>query len=246
MLAIIGGTGAASLAGLTVRQRLIVRTPYGDPSGPLIVGELAGGSVLFLARHGYGHTIPPHRINYRANIWALASQGAEQIVGLASVGGIGRVFRPGVLVLPDQLLDYTWGRRQTFFDGDDRVVSHVDFTEPYAASLREPLLEAARVLKVSLIDGGVYACMQGPRLETAAEIRRIRRDGGDMVGMTAMPEAVLARELGAAYATLAVVANRAAGVAESAGSINQVDATQALAQGLAVAAMVFEKYVSIS
>ncbi|AOX99294.1 S-methyl-5'-thioinosine phosphorylase [Jeongeupia sp. USM3] len=228
MLAIIGGAGAASLTGLSVQQRLIVRTPYGEPSGPLIIGELAGRSVLFLARHGYGHTILPHRINYRANIWALAEQGATRVVALASVGGIKPSLRPGVLVLPDQLIDYTWGRQQTFFDGGDQAITHVDFTEPYDGAIRSELLRAAAQTRVPLVDGGVYACVQGPRLETAAEIRKIRRDGADMVGMTAMPEAVLAREMNLAYTTLAISVNWAAGVAKSRMEVSQLDAAVVL------------------
>ncbi|BCL75362.1 S-methyl-5'-thioinosine phosphorylase [Jeongeupia sp. HS-3] len=246
MLAIIGGTGATRLAGLKDVRRLIVRTPYGEPSGPLVFGELAGKPVIFLARHGYGHTIPPHRINYRANIWALASQKVENIIALASVGGIKPGLKPGLLVLPDQLIDNTWGRQHTYFDGNDQAITHVDFTEPYTESLRQALLAAASQARVPLIDGGVYVCMQGPRLETAAEIRKIKRDGGDMVGMTAMPEAALARERAIAYVTLAVVANRAAGVAGSIESVNQLDAAQALLQGLGSAATLLEIYVSKS
>ncbi|WP_432720412.1 S-methyl-5'-thioinosine phosphorylase [Jeongeupia wiesaeckerbachi] len=240
MLAILGGAGATWLSGLEVSRRLVVRTPYGEPSGPLVFGVLGEQPVVFLARHGYGHTIPPHRINYRANIWALAEQGVTGIVALASVGGIKPQLRPGALVLPDQLIDYTWGRQHTFFDGGDQAVTHVDFTEPYDELLCKALLQAAKRGRIALINGGVYACTQGPRLETAAEVRRVQRDGADMVGMTAMPEAALARECGVPYAMLAVVANRAAGLAESVDSVNRVDAAQVLALGMASAEMLLK------
>lgn len=216
MLAIIGGTGAGQLANLEVTRRQVVRTPYGDPSGPLTFGEVGGKPVVFIARHGYGHTIPPHLINYRANIWALADQKVTRIVAIASVGGIRADMGPGVLTLPDQIIDYTWGRKQTMYEGGLHPVTHIDFTEPYSADLRATVLAAARQVGVDIVDGGVYACTQGPRLETAAEIRRIQRDGGDIVGMTAMPEAALAREAGLEYATIAVVSNWAAGQQDSA------------------------------
>ncbi len=215
MLALIGGTGAGQPANLQVTRRLVVRTPYGDPSGALTFGEVAGRPVVFIARHGYGHTIAPHLINYRANIWALTQQPVTHIVAIASVGGIRADMGPGVLIVPDQIIDYTWGRKQTMFEVGEHPVTHVDFTEPYSADLRSALLDAARQSRVSVIDGGTYACTQGPRLETAAEIRRIQRDGGDMVGMTGMPEAVLAREAGVPYATLAVSSNWAAGQQDS-------------------------------
>jgi 5'-methylthioadenosine phosphorylase len=171
--------------------------------------------VAFLARHGYGHTIPPHEVNYRANIWALREEGAAEIVSVASVGGIRADLGPGTLVIPHQIIDYTWGRRSTFFEGGDVPVSHVDFTRPYSEPLRQKLLAAARASGEPLLDGAVYAATQGPRLETAAEIDRLERDGADVVGMTGMPEAALARELDLPYATIAVVVNHAAGRGES-------------------------------
>jgi 5'-methylthioadenosine phosphorylase len=215
MLGIIGGSGAGRLAALENARRQVIRTPYGEPSGALTLGVLRGREVAFLARHGYGHTIPPHAVNYRANIWALASQGVRVVVALAAVGGIRADLAPGVIAVPSQIIDYTHGRRATFFDGADGLVRHVDFTEPYTPSLRAALLQASRAAEEAVIDGGVYAAMQGPRLETAAEIDRLERDGADMVGMTGMPEAVLAREASLSYATLAVVANWAAGRAAS-------------------------------
>ncbi len=215
MLAIIGGSGLTQLASLEVTFRKAARTPYGEPSGALTFGKLRGRDVAFLARHGYGHTIPPHEVNYRANIWALREEGAAEIVSVASVGGIRADLGPGTLVIPHQIIDYTWGRRSTFFEGDDVPVSHVDFTRPYSEPLRQKLLAAARACGEPLLDGAVYAATQGPRLETAAEIDRLERDGADVVGMTGMPEAALARELELPYAAIAVVVNHAAGRGES-------------------------------
>lgn len=211
MLAIIGGTGMTQLANLEITHRQVIRTPYGEPSGALTFGHIKKHNVVFLARHGYGHTIPPHEINYRANIWALASQKVKRIVAIASVGGIREDLVPGALVVPDQIIDYTYSRKFTYFEGGEKPVTHIDFTEPYSDKLRRRLLKAAKVAGSQAIDGGVYAATQGPRLETAAEINRLQRDGADMVGMTGMPEAALARELGLEYAALGVVANFAAG-----------------------------------
>jgi 5'-methylthioadenosine phosphorylase len=193
----------------------VVRTPYGDPSGALTFGRIGNSDVVFLARHGYGHTIVPHEVNYRANVWALREEGVDSIVSVASVGGIRNDLWPGELVLPHQIIDYTWGRASTFFEGPGQPVNHIDFTEPYSRALRERILEAAGAIGERLMDGGVYAATQGPRLETAAEITRMERDGADLVGMTGMPEAALARELGLEYAAIAVVANYAAGRGDS-------------------------------
>jgi len=211
MLAIIGGTGLTQLANLEITHRQVMRTPYGESSGALTFGTIKQHEVMFIARHGYGHTIPPHRVNYRANMWALHNQGAKRVVAVASVGGIRDDLNPGVIVLPDQIIDYTYGREFTYFDGIDRPLTHVDFTRPYCPELRARILDAARNANESCMDGGVYATVQGPRLETAAEITRYERDGADMIGMTGMPEASLARELGLSYATIAVVVNHAAG-----------------------------------
>jgi 5'-methylthioadenosine phosphorylase len=215
MYAIIGGSGLAKLSALEAPRRQVMRTPYGEPSGALTFGRLGGVDVVFLARHGYGHTLAPHEINYRANIWALRELKVEGVVAVATVGGIRADLGPATLVLPDQIIDYTHSRKGTFFEGSEVPVTHVDFTEPYTPELRARLLAAARSCGEALVDGGVYACTQGPRLETAAEIERIARDGGDLVGMTGMPEAALAREAELAYATLAVVVNHAAGRGDS-------------------------------
>lgn len=208
-VAIIGGTGLTRLEQLEISRREVVYTPYGEPSGPLTHGVLAGREAVFLARHGYGHTIPPHRVNYRANLWALESIGVKRIIAVASVGGISESFAPRRLAVPDQIIDYTTDRASTYFD-EERVV-HVDFTEPYDRELRALVLAAGEAADIDLVDGGVYGAAQGPRLETAAEINRMAHDGCDVVGMTGMPEAVLARELDIAYAGVAVIANWAAG-----------------------------------
>jgi len=210
MLAIIGGTGLAQLANLDVSWRQAVRTPYGEPSGPLTFGAIRGVPVVFLARHGVGHTIPPHQVNYRANLWALKEQGASEVVSVVSVGGIRADLGPGTIVVPHQIIDYTWGRMSTFFENEEPV-KHIDFTEPYTAGLRNKLLSAAKACGETVVDGAIYAATQGPRLETAAEIDRLERDGADIVGMTGMPEAVLAREIELEYAAIAVVVNHAAG-----------------------------------
>lgn len=219
MFGIIGGTGLAQLENLHVVRRQIVRTPYGEASQPLIFGELAGREVVFLARHGGGHTIPPHAVNYRANIWALHSVGVRHLLAIATVGGITSDLNAGDIVLPHQIIDYTHGRNSTYHDGVELPVMHIDFTEPYSAALRETLKQAAHNLNQPLHDGGVYACAQGPRLETAAEINRLERDGATIVGMTGMPEAALARELDIDYAALCPVANQAAGRGDSAHGI---------------------------
>ncbi len=220
MLAIIGGTGLTQLSNLDVSHREVVRTPYGAPSGALMFGEICGKSAVFLARHGYGHTIPPHEVNYRANIWALRHAEVDAIVSVASVGGIRADIKPGDLVIPHQIIDYTWGRKSTFYNSESGKVVHIDFTEPYDEALRARLIEATAATGVGAHIGGVYAAVQGPRLETAAEIDRYERDGADLVGMTGMPEAVLARELSLPYAAINVVANYAAGRGSSKNGID--------------------------
>jgi 5'-methylthioinosine phosphorylase len=210
-LAIIGGTGVYALAELDDAQAHAPPTPYGAASGPVRVGTLEGRRVAFLARHGEGHSIPPHRINYRANLAALKALGAHRVLALNTVGGITAAWAPRVLGCPDQLIDYTWGRISTLCEEPGSQVLHVDFGDPYTPALRREVLAAAARAGVAVVDGGCYAATQGPRLETRAEIARLRRDGCDLVGMTGMPEAVLARELGLDYACLAIVANWAAG-----------------------------------
>jgi 5'-methylthioinosine phosphorylase len=233
MLAIIGGSGLSQLSSLADTHRKVVRTPYGEPSGALTFGRIRGKDVVFLPRHGFGHTIAPHEVNYRANLWALKEQQVEGVVSVASVGGIRKDVAPGTLLLPNQIIDYTWGRRSTYFEGAANQVTHIDFTEPYSASLRRRILEAAGACGEKVFERGTYAASQGPRLETAAEINRMERDGADVVGMTGMPEAALARELGLEYAAIAVSANFAAGRGDSAHAVplERIEAVLAEAMG---------------
>lgn len=209
-IAIIGGSGLSALelvqAGSVDRD-----TPFGYASGPITRGRLEGCDVLFLPRHGHPHAVPPHRVNYRANLWVLRESGARNVIAVNAVGGITPEMRPRRLAVPDQIIDYTSARAHTFFDETGHAGMHVDFTQPYTEALRAALLAGARALGMDLKDGGTYGATQGPRLESAAEIRRMERDGCDLVGMTGMPEAGLARELGLAYASLCIVANWAAG-----------------------------------
>ncbi len=229
-VAIIGGTGLTSLQGLQITNREIVQTPYGAPSGILVRGNYCGHEVLFLPRHGPGHTIPPHQVNYRANIWALNEFGVTNVIAVNAVGGIRPDLEPGTLVVPDQIIDYTWGRTNTYFEDSLKQVVHVDFTEPYCDSLRLKLIDAATQAGLEIIAGGTYGATQGPRLETSAEIDRLERDGCSIVGMTGMPEAVLARELELCYASVSLVVNRAAGRGD--GEITMAEIEQFLNSGI--------------
>ena len=213
-LAIIGGTGIDELEGLEVIREHCVETPYGDPSRSIQEGSLGDIPLLFLQRHGSPGAIPPHLINYRANLWALQSLGAGAIVAINAVGGITESMQTGRLLIPDQVIDYTWGREHTFDDGHSGSLLHIDFTEPYERQLRLDLLAAASSARIPHEPSGVMGVMQGPRLETAAEIQRMARDGCDVVGMTGMPEASLARELGVPYASICMVVNPAAGLGD--------------------------------
>jgi 5'-methylthioadenosine phosphorylase len=244
MYAIIGGTGLSRLSQLEIVRREVMRTPYGEPSGPLTFGKLAGREIVFLARHGYGHTLPPHRINYRANLWALKEAKVEGVLAVASVGGIRADCGPGKLMVPDQIIDYTYSRAQTFFDGADAPVTHIDFTWPYSPELRARLLKAAASANEAVYDGGVYGASQGPRLETAAEIRRMQRDGCDLVGMTGMPEAALARELDLPYVCLSVVVNHAAGLGDSAQEISVEHLATVMNQTMGRVHRILEAFVS--
>jgi 5'-methylthioadenosine phosphorylase len=246
MLGIIGGTGLTRLANLEITHRQVVRTPYGEPSGALTFGRLCGEVVVFLARHGYGHTIPPHEVNYRANLWALKEHGVDRIVSVATVGGINPAIVPGTMVLPDQLIDYTWGRAQTFAVSGEMPVTHLDFTEPYCSAMRRDILRAAARKHIDIRDGGVYAAAQGPRLETAAEINRFERDGADMVGMTGMPEAYLARELDICYAAIGVVVNDAAGRGASKDGIRVEDIQRGLEDLMGRVRVVLEELVVLA
>ncbi len=220
MLAIIGGRGLTELANLKITHRQVMRTPFGEPSGAFLFGTLNQHEVIFLARHGFGYTIPPHMVNYRANLWALREQGVSDVVSVATVGGIRADLTPGTLVVPDQLIDYTHGRDYTYFNTRNTSYRNIDFTLPYSARLRSRILSSAQQVHQPCLDGGVYATTQGPRLDSIAEINRYEKEGADMVGMTGMPEAALARELEMDYASIAVVANFAAGRGDSLVNIN--------------------------
>lgn len=210
-LAVIGGSGLYQFPGLENVSRRALETPYGPASGEVVLGDFAGKRLAFLARHGESHTLAPHRVNYRANLWALNALGVRRVIGVNAVGGIRADMGPRTLVVPDQLIDYTHGRATSFCDVEGTEVRHIDFSEPYTGALRKALLDAAGRAGIAVIDGGCYGATQGPRLETRAEIARMKRDGCDLVGMTGMPEAALARELDLQYACLALVANFAAG-----------------------------------
>lgn len=238
--AVIGGTGLDRLPGLTLKQQQSAATPYGPTSGPIQLGELHGRQLAFLARHGNDHRIPPHQVNYRANLWALKEIGVQRVMAVAAVGGITEAMRPARLVFPDQIIDYTWGREHTYADGSADHVQHVDFSHPYTPALRERFIVAARALGLDAVESGVYGATQGPRLESVAEIQRMARDGCDLVGMTGMPEAGLARELGLDYACCAVVVNWAAGLGS--GDIHaEIDAC--IEQGMAGLRLLLDKLV---
>lgn len=228
--AIIGGTGLTQLDGLSMKALLNPETPYGAASAGIVQGEYAGREVLFLARHGHPHRIPPHQVNYRANLWALKHAGAEAVIAVNAVGGITAGMGTGQLVVPHQVIDYTQGRIGTFFEGELDHVTHIDFSHPYDEPLRQKLLDALRRAGHAHSDYGVYGCTQGPRLETVAEIARMERDGCDIVGMTGMPEAALARELNLPYAALSLVVNPAAGKSTSIITMAEIEA--ALAAGI--------------
>ena len=245
MLSIIGGSGLTQLANLEITHRQVIRTPFGEPSGALTMGRLSNEEIVFLARHGYGHTIPPHEVNYRANIWAIHSRGVKDLVSVASVGGIHADLKPGTIVIPDQIIDYSHGRHTTFREGKDKPVVHMDFTEPYCQKMRELCLRAVQAAGETCVDGGVYASVQGPRLETKAEINRLERDGATMVGMTGMPEACLAKEIGLCYATIGVVANFAAGRGSSKDAIHYDEVEAVLAQSMLRVRNILEHLVAL-
>ncbi|MFM9912418.1 MAG: S-methyl-5'-thioinosine phosphorylase [Methylophilaceae bacterium] len=246
MLGVIGGSGLTQLETLEITHKQVVRTPYGEPSGALVFGHIAGKEMVFIARHGHGHTIPPHLVNYRANLWALREQGVKDVVSIATVGGIHESLFPGALVVPDQLIDYTWGRKSTYADEiSDKPVNHIDFTEPYTCSIRDLCMQALSEAGEQFTNSGVYATTQGPRLETAAEINRLERDGATIVGMTAMPEAALAREVGLNYAAICVVANHAAGRASSQHGIRYQDIDAVLADAMVRVRKVLAQLVAI-
>ena len=228
---IIGGTGLTELDGLEIVGEQRMDTPWGAPSDVLVHGRYGHQPVVFLARHGNPHRIPRHQVNYRANLWALREAGVETVVAVNAVGGIHADMGPAQVVIPDQLIDYTWGRPSTYFEGELEQTTHIDFTYPYTAEVRQSLVRAARDRGVACSDFGTYAATQGPRLETAAEIVRLERDGCHLVGMTGMPEAVLAAELKMNYGCLALVVNWAAGKADHIITMEEIEA--AIEEGMA-------------
>ena len=252
MLGIIGGSGWSSVEWLQIVEQRTVSTPFGVPSGPLQFGYYNGSQssgtraaldatvqatansaarICFLARHGSTHTIPPHKVNYRANVQAMYDAGVDSVISINAVGACNAVLQPGSLVLPDQIIDYTYGREHTFFDSLDDYTSHVEFTEPLSSALRAQLLECASQLALALKDGATYGCTQGPRFETAAEIRRLLRDGCDLVGMTLMPEAALCRERNLPLASICMVVNAAAGIGDEPISMAGIENAIATASG---------------
>jgi 5'-methylthioinosine phosphorylase len=237
-VAVIGGTGMNEWPGLVVQKKLQVDTPYGAPSAPLLLGKVYGIQAVFLARHGEGHKLPPHGINYRANLWALQQAGVKTVVAIAAVGAIAPWLPPGAVAVPFDLIDYTYGREHTYSDGAGAELKHVEFTEPYSERARRELLHGAIAAQVDIAEGGVMGVTQGPRLESTAEIKRLKRDGCDMVGMTGMPEAGLARELGLDYACLAVSVNWAAGLGS--GDIHS-EIHQSIEAGMAKVRAVLER-----
>ena len=224
--AIISGSGLLAMPGLEITETLKHDTPWGQPSGPVYRGHLNGVDVLFMARHGDAHTIAPHKVNYRANIAALAQAGASHVLAYNAVGGICADCEAGNLLVVDQIIDYTWGREHTYYDSQEAGLDYIDFTSPYDEGLRQVLIRAADEAGVTVLKQGVYGATQGPRLESAAEILRMERDGCDIVGMTGMPEVALAREKALPYASLSLVVNPAAG--KAGGQITMADIEQVL------------------
>ncbi len=244
LLAVIGGSGLTRLDGLNIVRREKITTDFGIPSAELSFGKFDGQDIVFLARHGDDHSVPPHKINYRANIWALKSVGAKQIIGVAAVGGITQSAAPGKIAIPDQLIDYTSGRNCTYYHGAGSGVTHVDFSWPYSHEVRTKLIRAAREIDIDVIANGTYGCTNGPRLETAAEIARMEQDGCDLVGMTGMPEACLAREAGLDYVCCAVVANWAAGKMDAEITMREIERN--LARGLEETLSLLESYMRLN
>lgn len=220
-IGVIGGSGFTNLHGFELQQTDEINTPYGKPSSAITRGRINGREVVFIARHGSDHSIAPHQINYRANLWALKHSGVEVVIATATVGGIDKECRPGAILVPDQILDYTYSRQHTFspLNGD---LFHIDFTQPYCGSLRSLIIQSAAELGVGIVHPATYAATQGPRFESAAEVTRLERDGAHIVGMTGMPETSLAREIGLCYAALALVVNYAAGRYSAQIDVNEI------------------------
>ncbi|KAF3977244.1 MAG: S-methyl-5'-thioinosine phosphorylase [Methylococcales symbiont of Iophon sp. n. MRB-2018] len=241
-LAIIGGTGLNQIDGLEVTSTQTIKTPYGQPSADFVFAKIDDKEIIFLARHGSPHSIPPHKINYRANIWGLKEYGVTEIIAIASVGGITPSMSPTHIVLPDQIIDYSYHREHTFFAENLSQVTHIDFTHPYNEQLRTRLIQAAEQANITISHKGTYGCTQGPRLESSAEIIRMQRDGCDLVGMTGMPEAALAKELALHYASIAVVANWAAGKSENEITMDKIE--HHVKQGMLQVLKILKSYIN--
>jgi 5'-methylthioinosine phosphorylase len=240
-IAIIGGTGLTSLTGMEITETKEVDTPYGSPSGALSFGRVGDKEIVFLPRHGNPHNIPPHKINYRANIHALRENSVENIIAVNAVGGITSEMRPGRIVIPEQIIDYTYGRHQTFFEDNLNEVTHIDFTNPFSKELSKQLVTASLMSGTDVFIGGVYAATQGPRLETAAEVKKLEKDSCDIVGMTGMPEAALARELNINYACLSLVVNWAAGKSDE--EITMALIEKHLEQAIGKVKLILEEFI---
>jgi len=243
-IAIIGGTGLTSLAGVEITETREVETPYGSPSSALSFGTMGDKEIIFLPRHGNPHAIPPHKINYRANIYALKENGVKNIIAVNAVGGITSEMHPERIVVPEQIIDYTYGRKHTFFEDKLDEVTHIDFTNPYSVDLREQLTSNPVILDLNVFVGGVYAATQGPRLETAAEVDKLEKDGCDIVGMTGMPETALARELNINYVCLSLVVNWAAGKSDE--EITMAVIEKHLEDGMEKVKLLLEKFITAS
>lgn len=213
-IGLIGGSGLYDIQGFVLKQKKSITTPFGKPSDQYLIGKIGKTDIVFLPRHGKKHNIPPHMINYRANIWGFRKLGVDRIISISAVGGIRKGLRPGDIVVLDQTMDMTRNRKSTFYDGKGGVV-HIDFTEPYCPELRRIILKAGKDAGVPVKNGGNYVAVEGPRLETASEIKSFKLLGGDVVGMTGMPEASLAREVAICYTGISVVANYAAGISKT-------------------------------
>jgi len=242
LTAIIGGTGLTEYPDLEIIREESMETALGRTSAPLVFATLSGQDVVFLARHGHPHKLPPHKVNYRANILALKTVGVTQIIAVNAVGGITAEMDAQAICIPDQIIDYTHGRENTFFDGEYQPLDHIDFTYPYDRDLGCLLAEAAKIKHIQVQLGGVYGATQGPRLETIAEINRLEKDGCDVVGMTGMPEAALARELNIPYACIALVVNKAAGKSDA--LITMADIHKALEGGIEKVKTIIGAYLS--
>ena len=242
IIGLIGGTGLCELDGLEIIETIAVTTKWGEPSASFKKGLYFGQPIFFLARHGDAHNIPPHQVNYRANIAALKQLGVSKIVAVNAVGGITANMQAEAICIPEQIIDYTYGRGATFFEGDLEHVTHIDFSYPYTQSLRDDLITAAKQLDLAVEAYGVYGATQGPRLETIAEITRMERDGCDIVGMTGMPEASLAREAELEYACLCLVVNPAAGKSDSIITMKEIQ--QAVDNGMGKIRAILARYLA--